>query len=275
MQKSISNRGLRALLMSAAVPLALSAGVHRANAVTVTIVGTNGADGTLGIDGGAGGPGADVSAFAGYTVPNSDSVNGATAVGGNGGKGADDLMNGNVGPGGPGGTATARAVTAAAGGPLAATTFARGGAGGAPGEFGGSTGFGGAGGGSFSYSTVTASGADDASATANATGGAGANGRVFANEAQGEAPIRKRAAPRTADRSSLQPKTTAARAVGATREATGATPRPRSEEQTGSGHLMVTSKMTGGAGGHRRHRRAQGRIRDDPDRQRRFGQRRH
>ena len=92
----MSRRYFPRLLTSVALPLALlmaGAAVVHAETVTVPIVpgsldGANGADGlNPGDSGQPGGSGGSATADAGYSVPNSDPLNQASATGGNGGAG--------------------------------------------------------------------------------------------------------------------------------------------------------------------------------------------
>jgi hypothetical protein len=73
-----------------------------AHADTVTVFGTPGGDGPVGTDGVPGG------AAIAITPPNSDASNTASATGGNGGAGGNNVANSALGNGGAGGNAAAR-----------------------------------------------------------------------------------------------------------------------------------------------------------------------
>ena len=120
MTKTTDRPLLTRVLATAALPVALmaagSAGVH-AEAVVVPQVsgsldGANGANGVNpGDNGGPGGDGQSANADAGFSAPNGDPLNQATATGGNGGAGGSGVLPGNGGGGGSGGGATAAAAT--------------------------------------------------------------------------------------------------------------------------------------------------------------------
>ena len=120
--RAIERSFLTGLLITSALPLAVVwAGAPKVSAETIIVPimpgfldGANGSDGLSPPGDPNGQPGVDGSpanADAGYSAPNDDALNSATATGGNGGAGGNGLGDGNGGNGGSGGLATAKAAT--------------------------------------------------------------------------------------------------------------------------------------------------------------------
>jgi hypothetical protein len=165
--KTLDGSFLKRILLTTALSLALVAGIAGgAQAVTVIVVGDNGADS---FDFTPAGGGESVSADAGYLVPNTDNTNSATATGGNGGGSTFT-------PGGSGGSATSTAgATTTNGGASTASANAAGGSGGSGGS-GPVCCLGGFGGSATSTATAAAMNGGTSTASAGATGGDGARG---------------------------------------------------------------------------------------------------
>ena len=139
--RAIERSFLTRLLITSALPLAVVwAGAPKASAETIIVPampgfldGANGADGVSppgDPDGQPGGDGLPANADAGYSAPNNDALNSATATGGNGGAGGTGVDDGNGGNGGSGGLATAKAATSIVSGLAEADAYSYGGNGG-------------------------------------------------------------------------------------------------------------------------------------------------
>jgi hypothetical protein len=168
--RMLQTTGLFLALMTAS-----AAGVH---AETVVVQGTDGANGDdadiPGDNGQPGGSGGFAAANAGSTHPTTSPLNGATAIGGNGGAGGSATADGSAGPGGGGGDATATAATAIESSSAEAGAASTGGNGGTSGSSQGGRfdGDGGEGGSATALATGS-SGRGNVTVSASATGGSG------------------------------------------------------------------------------------------------------